>query len=429
MGLRMLIAFSTENFRSIKEEVCLSLVANSSKEHEETNVLRPTLPPKVKPMRVLCSAALYGQNAGGKSNLIKALQVMRKIILRSRDHRSALPVTPFKFSEATLDAPSMFEVVILLDGVRYQYGFSATRQQIHEEWLFAFPKGRAQTWFKRELRPGTDKYEYIFGANLTGNKQTWKESTRSDALFLSTAIQLNSEQLLPVYQWFSDKLHICEEGWGPKFSIECCQSDRKDKVLNFLQAADFAISDIHVNEKKVPSDVMQEIKALFSSKIEVHEESEIKQIELKVKHQSNSGKMVEIDFNDESGGTQKIFCLAGPWIDVLAKGHTLFIDELQKNLHPNLVKFLVSLFHSKTKNQSGAQLIFSTHETNILDQDIFRRDQIWFCERSEVQDTRLFPLTDFSPRKKTENLEQAYLSGRYGALPYIRNITQNFALS
>ncbi len=428
MGLRMLITFSTENFRSIREEVCLSLVANSSKEHEETNVLRPTLPPRVKSMRVLRSAALYGQNAGGKSNLIQALRVMQKILLRSRDHRSALPVTPFKFSEDTLDAPSMFEVVILLDGVRYQYGFSATRQQIHEEWLFAFPKGRTQTWFKRELRPGTNEYEYTFSAHLIGNKQTWKESTRPDALFLSTAIQLNSEKLLPVYQWFSDKLHICEEGWGPKFSIECCQDDRKDKVLNFLQAADFAISDIYVNEKKVPSDVVQKIKSLFSPEAKIHEESEIKQIELKAGHQSNSGEMVEIDFNNESGGTQKIFCLAGPWIEGLAKGHTLFIDELQTNLHPNLVKFLVGFFHSQVENQSGAQLVFSTHETNILDQELFRRDQIWFCERSEMQDTRLFPLTDFSPRKKTENLEQAYLSGRYGALPYIRDITQNFAL-
>ncbi len=395
----MLLAFSTKNFRSIREEACLSLVAGSGKEHDATHVFRPTLPPGIKPMRLLRSAALYGPNAGGKSNLIKALRTMQRIVLHSNKDMDNLPVVPFRFSEQTADAPSMFEVVILVDGVRYQYGFSATQKQIHAEWLFAFPKGRAQTWFRRELNTDIDESEYTFGANLIGNKEIWKDLTRSNALFLSTAVQLNSQKFLPVYQWFSDKLHICKEGWSREFSVKCCQDDRKNKILDFLKAADFAISDIYADE-----------------------------IELKTLHQSDS-ENIEIDFSDESGGTQKMFCLAGPWIDALDKGRVLFIDELQTNLHPALVRFLVNLFHSEVKNQPDAQLVFSTHETNILNQDIFRRDQIWFCERSDTQGTRLFPLTDFSPRKKTENLEQAYLSGRYGALPYVRNIARSFESS
>lgn len=402
----MLIAFSTKNFRSIKEEVCLNLMADSSREHEETNLVRPALPPEIKPMRLLRSAALYGPNASGKSNLIKALHAMRQIVLHSNNNMEDLPITPFKFSEATVDAPSMFEVMILIDGIRYQYGFRATQKKIHEEWLFAFPKGRAQIWFKRELKRDTNEYEYIFSANLTGKKEVWKNLTRKNALFLSTATQINSQQLLPIYQWFSDKLRICEERWGAGFSVKCCQDDRKNEILDFLKATDFAISDIGINEKNAsPVD------------------------KLKILHKSDSGKLIEINFNDESGGTQRMFCLAGLWVESPGKSRTLFIDQLQTNLHPVLVRFLVNCFHNKEKNQSGGQLVFSTHETNILSQNIFRRDQIWFCERSEKQNTRLFPLTDFKRRKKTEDLEQAYLFGRYGAVPYVRDIARTFESS
>ena len=128
-----------------------------------------------------------------------------------------------------------------------------------------------------------------------------------------------------------------------------------------------------------------------------------------------------MDFDDESDGTQKFFSFAGPWLDTLKKGYVLVIDELHDSLHPNMVKYLVDLFHNKETNPNNAQLIFTTHETSILNQDVFRRDQIWFCEKDDEQATSLYPLTDFSPRKDRENIELGYLSGRYGALPFIRN--------
>ena len=132
-------------------------------------------------------------------------------------------------------------------------------------------------------------------------------------------------------------------------------------------------------------------------------------------------RIENFDFEDESDGTQKLFSLAGPWIDSLDNGYVLFIDELHDNLHPLLVQFLVKLFHNTETNPNNAQLVFTTHETSILNQKVFRRDQIWFCEKDEDHATRLYPLTDFSPRKGRENLELAYLSGRYGALPYVRS--------
>ncbi|NCP64089.1 MAG: ATP-binding protein [Paraglaciecola sp.] len=422
----MLIEFSVENFRSVREEARLSLVAGTGNELYNTNVTEPLLPKGVKNIPLLRSAALYGPNAGGKSNLIKALATMQRIVMTSSQNLEDLPVTPFKFSEETSSAPSVFEVTILADGIRYQYGFSATSAAIHEEWLFAFPKGRTQTWFERSLK-SDGEYEYSFGDKLTGDKDVWKRATRSNALFLSTAIQLNSQQLQPVFNWFSNKLRIAGvRGWSPHFSIEWCQDNRKSEVLNFLKAADFAISDVHVNEEDFSSDSLPSELPSHVRKFLEYEFQGKKKLRLTTFHKSDSGDLVELDLDEESDGTRKMFSFAGPWLDSLEKGHVLFIDELHDNLHPLLVKFLVQLFHNSESNPNQAQLVFSTHETSILSQDVFRRDQIWFCEREAEQNTRLYPLTEFSPRKGVDNLERAYLSGRYGALPFLRAITQNF---
>jgi Predicted ATPases len=129
--------------------------------------------------------------------------------------------------------------------------------------------------------------------------------------------------------------------------------------------------------------------------------------------------MIPFILDDESTGTQKLFAFAGPWLDTLKNGYVLFVDELHDNLHPKLVQYLVELFHDAKTNPRNAQLFFTTHETSILNQSVFRRDQVWFCEKDERSATQLFPLTDFSPRKNRDNLEAAYLSGRYGAVPFI----------
>nr|WP_217641988.1 AAA family ATPase [Atopomonas hussainii] len=149
--------------------------------------------------------------------------------------------------------------------------------------------------------------------------------------------------------------------------------------------------------------------------------------DIKTIHAGTQDQAVAFEFDDESDGTQKLFSYAGPWLNVLETGKVLIIDELHDNLHPRLVHFLVDLFHNSETNQKNAQLVFTTHETSILNQDVFRRDQIWFCEKNKDQATSLYPLTDFSPRKGRENLEDAYLSGRYGALPYVRPIRSSRA--
>lgn len=419
----MLIEFSVANFRSLQERQTLSLVKAKGDELVETNTFKAVAANKFELLR---SAAIYGPNASGKSNFLLALRAMKKIVLESatsQQRGDKLPVTPFRLSKAMIDAPSEFEVIFIVDQVRYQYGFSTTEERIHEEWLLAYPKGRPQRWFGRDWNEEKQAYDWEMGSNLMGEKQLWQKSTRDNALFLSTAVQLNSQQLQPIYDWFNTTLRLANlGGWGPGFSASLCEKEEKAQIMDFLRAADLNIEDILIERepfdiKSLPDDMPDHVKKAFADELKGKQLIDIKTI-----HKSVEGSNVTFDFEEESDGTQKLFSFAGPWIDCLANGYVLFIDELHDNLHPRLVQFLVQLFHSSETNPKNAQLVFTTHETSILNQDVFRRDQIWFCEKNENQATIFYPLTDFSPRKGRENLELSYLSGRYGALPYVRPI-------
>jgi len=417
----MLIEFSVANFRSLRNRQTFSLTKAKGSELAETNTFTASA---VNDFELVRSTAIYGPNAGGKSNFLRAMQAMKKIVLESAtilQRGDKLPVTPFRLNKTTAIAPSEFEITFIVNQVRYQYGFSATEHRIHEEWLLAYPKGRPQRWLDRVWTEESNTYDWELGNNLVGEKQLWQKSTRDNALFLSTAVQLNSEQLQPIYDWFKNTLRMANlGGWSPGFSASLCERKEKKLVMDFLNAADMDIEDILIEKKPfdthaLPSDIPEPLKTRIANDFRDKEVLNIKTV-----HKSIDGKPVIFDLNEESDGTQKLFSFAGPWIDALANGYVLFIDELHDNLHPRLVQFLVQLFHNSETNPNNAQLVFTTHETSILNQEVFRRDQIWFCEKDEDQATTVYPLTDFSPRKGRENLELSYLSGRYGALPYIR---------
>ncbi|WP_305908037.1 AAA family ATPase [Methylomarinum sp. Ch1-1] len=419
----MLIEMTVANFRSFSGTQTFSLVKGKGDELAASNTFKVSA---ANEFELLRSTAIYGPNASGKSNFLRALQTMKRIVLESaasQQRGDLLPVTPFRLSSDTCQAPSEFEVTFVVNGVRYQYGFSATPEQIHEEWLLAFPKGRAQRWFTRVWVEEKTRFEWELGNSLSGEKQLWLKSTRDNALFLSTAVQLNSESLQPVFDWFKSTLRLANVGgWGPSFSASLCENEEKSKVMAFLNAADIHIDDILVETKSfnpddLPDDMPDALRAVV-----VGEMKGKKTLEIKTVHKGSDGKPVTFAFDDESDGTRKLFSFAGPWIDALEHGYVLFIDELHDNLHPKLVRFLVELFHNPETNPKNAQLVFTTHETSILNQEVFRRDQIWFCEKNKAQATEIYPLTDFSPRKGRENLELAYLSGRYGALPFVKKI-------
>lgn len=419
----MLLEFSVANFRSLHKRQTFSLMKAKGDELVESNTFKTYA---FNEYQLLRSAAIYGPNAGGKSNFLLAIRIMRQIILKSASDQlrgDKLPLTPFLLSQESLNTPSEFEITFIVDQVRYQYGFSGTEERIYEEWLLAYPKGRPQRWLERNWNEKDQRYDWELGNNLVGEKQLWQKSTRNNALFLSTAVQLNSEQLQPIYDWFQTTLRSTNyHGWSPEYSASLCEKNEKVRIIEFLRAADLNIEDIVIEKK--PFDIQ-----LLPDNMPAHLKESIADdfkdrqfIDIKTVHKTIEGKTVTFDFDDESDGTKKLFAFAGPWIDSLTHGNVLFIDELHDNLHPRLVLFLVKLFHSNETNPKNAQLVFTTHETSILSQEVFRRDQIWFCEKDKQQATVVYPLTDFSPRKDRENLELSYLSGRYGALPYIRSL-------
>ncbi|MGL4860855.1 MAG: AAA family ATPase [Enterobacteriaceae bacterium] len=419
----MLIEMAVTNFRSFRGTQTFSLVKGKGDELAASNTFKVEA---VNEFELLRSAVIYGPNASGKSNFLQALKTMERIVLSSATRKQQgdpLPVIPFRLSPETRQAPSEFEVTFLVDDVRYQYGFSATSEQIYEEWLLAYPKGRAQRWFTRVWVAEHKRFEWELGNSLTGEKQLWQKSTRDNALFLSTAVQLNSEQLRPIFDWFKRTLRIGNMGgWDSSFSASLCENDQKSKVLEFLRAADIHFGDILVEMKsfysrEYPNDMPRALREVL-----VEDLKDMEICEVKIVHKGSDEKPVIFNLEDESDGTQKLFSFAGPWIDTLENGFVLFIDELHDNLHPKLVLFLVELFNNPATNPKNAQLVFTTHDTSILNQKVFRRDQVWFCEKGRDQATQLYPLTDFSPRKGRENLELAYLSGRYGALPFVKNI-------
>ncbi|MFA6739922.1 MAG: ATP-binding protein [Arcobacteraceae bacterium] len=418
----MLVDFRVKNYRSIKDDQTFSMVAASGNELEETNTF---LLPKTKNVSLVKTAAIYGANAAGKSNLLKALKTMKKIILESNTRGDKLDLQPFLLHTDSIDKPSEFEITFVFDEIRYQYGFTANSEKIIEEWLIAYPKGRPQNWFARAYDKEKKDYEWQFGDKLVGQKQIWKESTRSNALFLSTAVNLNSEQLKPIFDWFANKLKITGiQGWSPTYTMQrCAEDDFKEKIMQFLKTADMDIEDIEVeleefDVNKLPKDMPSNIKIELEKRMNGMEIPK----ETKFLHLNNLNEKIALDFNDESEGTRKLFSFIGPWLDSLENGNVLLIDELHDNFHPLMVKFLIDMFHNNDLNKSNAQLIFTTHETSVLSQETFRRDQIWFCEKQD-RATTLYPLTDFSPRKGVEDLEKGYLSGRYGALPFFKDIS------
>ena len=414
----MLVEFRIKNFRSLRDEQVLSLVASRDKTLQQTHTLATGL--KAAPS-LLCSAVVYGANASGKSNLIKAMQYMRGVVAESAtviQPGQTYAVQPFRLDAQSAKEPTGFEVTFIVDGVRYQYGFAMTSQRIVSEHLLVYKAFKPQRWFERHFNEASGKDIYNFGPGLKGSRTLWEGATRPNALFLSMAVQLNSEALRPVFDWFVNGLVIFNEQaqLSQQVSIQMLkQPDGRKQICDFLSAADVSIADIEVVTRKVPGQAVHV--DLVAGKTEVRTE-EMEEHQLRFSHVTGQGKAV-FDLTEESNGTRNLLFLAGPVLEILRKGQTLVIDELDTSLHTLLVRELVRLFHLPEINTGGAQLIFTTHDTSLLDApDLFRRDQVWFVEKDRDQTSALVSLSEFSPRKN-EALERGYLMGRYGGVPLL----------
>lgn len=414
----MLVEFRVKNYRSLRDEQVLSLVASKDKTLRDTNVVVTDI--SAVPF-LLRSAVIYGANASGKSNLIKALQDMRHMVVesaRSIQPGQALAVQPFRLDAKFSNQPCECEVTFLLDGVRYQYGFAVTAERIVGEHLLVYKTFKPQRWFTRHYDVETAKDVYEFGPGLKGPKNLWEGATRPNSLFLSMAVQLSSEALRPVFDWFVNRLVIFNERatLNPQASIQRLkQAAERKEISNFLSAADISITDIELESRKVPFKRLHF--DLVADKTEMGME-EIEEQRLRFHHVTEQGKAV-FEMEDESNGTRILLFLASPMLDILRQGFTLVIDELDTSLHTLVVRELVGLFHSPDINTGGAQLVFTTHDTSLLDApNLLRRDQIWIVEKDRDQASRLVALSEFSPRKN-EALERGYLLGRYGGVPFL----------
>jgi len=428
----MLVEFRVANFRSFREEQVLSLVASRDNSLPDSCIATDKF-------RLLRAAAIYGPNASGKSNLIKAISFMQDTVVRSVEQSPSSPsrLSPFRLDPASLDEPSLFEVTIILDGVQYQYGFTMSRERIHEEWLFAFPEGVPQKWFQRGLDPETQETTWKWSSYFKGEKARLSGLTRPDALFLTVGAKFNHKQLHAVHQWFDNSLRVvlASNMLGPvtetlllraeEVSPEDASAEEatamREYLTEFLRDADLGIEDVSVLRQRIQdSDFFKNLPASLKSNFPEDMVDGNFTFKVETVHRDARGMDVRFDLGDESDGTQRMFQFAGPWLEALLNGYTVLIDEIGASLHSLLVRELVKSFLQIHESDRGAQLVFTTHDTTLLAPELLRRDQVWFTEKNEMGATTLRPLSDYKKARKGEAMQKGYLSGRYGAIPILK---------
>jgi AAA15 family ATPase/GTPase len=394
----MLIQFSVENYLSIKEKVTLSMLASKDNEHPEYLI-------DGGDKNYLKSAVIYGANASGKSNVLKAFQFVVTCVLLSHFNQLHMSILrePFKFDQQTPSSPSIFEVIFNINGTRYAYGFSATNKAVIDEYLYYYPKGRQSLIFERK---NTNDFHFTVDVE---EQTTLKERTSANKLYLSVSSNWSYSKVIPVLEWFAScqvlTANINEDAYGLK-SEQLNDENYRNIITSMLRVADFGIQSLQINDYDLLS---WNLKG-YSHIETVHT----------VKDVDKESYTYTLSMSEESDGTKSYFKLIGFVKKALDYGLLLVVDEIDVHLHPLLTKHLVSLFNSNEFNPKGAQLIFTSHNTNLLDLDVFRRDQIWFTEKAEsTSATDLFSLYDFSVRKDAK-VEKGYLIGRYGAIPFIK---------
>jgi AAA15 family ATPase/GTPase len=431
----MLIEFSVGNYRSFQEPRTLSMVAanitSQPNELDEHN----TFPAK-DDLTLLTSAAIYGANASGKSNIIKALEFMRRFVLSSSKNTQIaepIAVEPFLLSLETRAQPSYFELVFLDDGIQYRYGFEVNSERIVSEWLYRLGSLREQTLFTRDhdtIKVNSRNFREGRGLEMR---------TRPNALFLSVVAQFNGAISTQVLQWFHNLtinggVHDIGELFVAFQLFE--DSPYRHKIEQLIRRLDVGIDALAFERRPVsipqdlPMELGQPLKAMLDT---LSNGSPAERAAIKTQHavfdeQGRTTTNIMFDLEEhESAGTQRLFALALPLVRALNEGSVLVIDELDARMHPNLALELIRLFHSRETNPRHAQLIFTTHNTNLLSAHLFRRDQIWFVEKSRHGASDLYSLVEYRVDGKLirndASFEKDYIAGRYGAIPFVGDLS------
>lgn len=416
----MLIEFSVGNYLSFKTVTKFSMLATNLSEFRDTNVA------KTDKYDVLKCAAIYGANASGKSNLLKAMEKMKEIITMStkRNSTDELAITPFLFSTETDNAPSFFEVVIMIDSMLYRYGFETTNTNITSEWLFETKKRTEKLLFMRENDIFEIKSGFKEGKGL-------EKKTLHNMPFIARVDQDNGEIAKKIIRWFDSKFKLVNSLDHKSYQMLTLVASRREEIEKMFKEFfvtlnlgfdDFSIKSANEGFGQLDENKME--KAIIShfrgdSRLDIT--TRHKKYNALNKHIND----VDIDMEtQESTGTYKIFNLSGRLISALRLGDVLIIDEFDASLHPLLTLEIIKLFNSVEANPGKGQLIFATHDTNLLSYGKLRRDQIYFVEKDEYGASDLYSLAEYKEEDGTtvrsdRSYGKDYIQGRYGAIPFI----------
>lgn len=418
----MLIEFRTANCLSFKDMAEFSMLASNDKTNEDNNTFL------VNNRRILKSAAVYGANGSGKTNFVQAIDFMRDLVLEESPIRNCA----YKLDRTMKDEPTFFEIIFIKNNIRYRYGFEIDRKSVLSEWLFYVPTTREASLFTREKQNITIGRSFREGRRLS-------DSIKKDKLFLSLVAELNGESMAQsIIDWFKGMSVMSGLDSDLRNTTKMLSEEgergekRKKQILDILHRFDIQIEDIAIKEREfvpivIPAnlEISDRDRAVIDSLNTFFEKGSGEELPPRViiyRKTYENGKESSIEEFDlrrqESDGTKKLFALAGSLARSLETGKTIVVDELESKLHPLVTKEIVKLFNSKISNKKNAQLIFTTHDTNLLQGNHFRRDQIWFTEKDKYGSSHLYSLLEYKPRKDA-SFQKDYINGRYGAIPYI----------
>lgn len=421
----MIIEFSVKNYRSIKDLQTLSLIAapiKSKNQGLDTNNLIQVS----EKLSLLKSVAIYGANGSGKSNLVKALITMFTFIEKSfqDDEVGKRIFEPFAFDKYSLQEATFFQLIFICDQVKYRYGFEVLQNIVVSEWLFGTPGKKEVYFFTREgskIQINEDKFEE--GKGLV-------DKTSSNNLFLNVCKAFNGKVSKQIFDYFRFRIGISagvnDTAFRESTLTMMKDSVIKQQIISLLNEADFGIQDI--SNKRITSDELSNGSTGELRKKVANETWEFLLSKRPVFNENGEivGSRELLMDSQESDGTLKFFNYSGAILDALNDGGALFLDEFDARLHPLLTKKIVEMFNSPIINKNGAQLVFVTHDTNLLDNSLLRRDQIYFTEKNKLSETVFYSLVDFKGVRNDASYEKDYINGKYGAIPFLGNFEKLF---
>ncbi len=411
----MVLEIRIKNFFSIKDEIVLDLKAASIKSSAANKLSRNYF--EINKYKVLKTVALYGANASGKSNIIKAIRFCNAMVFESHRHNenTIFNFKPFKFKGLSKQ-PSYYLIRFIDNGIEYEYSFSLTQTQIITESLYYYPKGRRSEVFTRNELAGNEKRDKYTFQSVINRPMDIARNTSNKTLFISRASQMDREIAKDIFNYFHNKFILRYFEFGVS-AIETLSNQNKKRLLEALTIADSDIIDLKINVlKKEGKHFNANLSDLTLSVENVVQDN----LQIKTYHKTSPNTAFDF-FTEESDGTIKLFFIMLTILDIVKNDKVLLIDEIGESLHPDIVQYIFNLFNASDK----AQLICTTHDTHFLDLKKFRKDQIYFVNKNDDASTDLYSLFDYSDFRDTMNLEKAYLQGRFDAIPFVNDSLEN----